>query len=72
MSIRTIVEFNNDYVEDLRKNGHISSELLDIILRTYPEECLPTIQGVVVKDAVHHSTGYSIVYGPHRQNSTAI
>lgn len=71
MSIRTIVEINNDYLHDLQRAGHISDELANLITWGGPDGYRPNIQGVEVKDAVHHSTRYTIEYGPHRINSTA-
>ena len=72
MSIRTIVEFNNDFLHRIHEAGHISDELLQLIIWGGPDGYRPEIQGVEVKDAVHHSTEYSIEYGPHRQKSTAL
>ena len=66
MSLRTIVEFNNDRLDDLRKAGHISEELWRILIRCFPDEYPHDIPGVEVKDVVHHSTDYRIQYGTHR------
>lgn len=57
MSIRTIVEFNNDYIEDLRRNGHIS----DLLFRCLTGCDSERIQGLHIVTRVHHSTDYSVI-----------
>lgn len=56
MSIRTVVEFNHDYVAELHKKGHISEALYRFILDNYTK---PNPQfdagGIRILGTRHHS-----------------
>ena len=55
MGIRTFVEFNNDYLDDLEKSGHISEALkIHILSPGFPRAA--TIRGVKIWTTSFHDT----------------
>lgn len=62
MSIRTVVEFNNDLLDDLRRDGHISEYLFQHLLAMGPRRESLDIPGVVTLIQLHHSVDYSITF----------
>lgn len=56
MSIRTIVEFNHDYISQLHKDGHLSEELYRAILDSCGrDDPYRKVQGIRVLGQRHHS-----------------
>lgn len=55
MSIRTVVEFNHDYIGQLYKEGHISETLYRFILDNYTKsQSLFVASGVRILGTRHH------------------
>lgn len=56
MSTRSIVEFNHDYVSELREKGHISTELYHWLLDSRMRgESILSISGLRYLSQRHHS-----------------
>lgn len=56
MSTRTVVEFNHDCIEDLKRAGHISEELFGMLCMAHSSrKPYGPIQGIRVLGQRHHS-----------------
>ena len=62
MSIRTVVEFNNDWIDSLLREGHISEQLHRLILDAGNKETSVDVPGVMRLISLHHSVDYSISF----------
>lgn len=56
MSMRSVVEFNHDYIAELRDRGHISDELFNWLCNDYARrESVLSIGGLRYLALRHHS-----------------
>lgn len=62
MSMRTIVEFNNDRLDELKRDGHISDALFNILIWGGSDGYSTYLSGIEVKDVIHHTVIYRILY----------
>ena len=65
MSIRTLVEFNHDYIQQLVDRKWISDEFARFILERGE---MWRVNGAEIKDQFHHSRAYKIVTDEDRND----